>query len=188
MILSNSEIRAAIQQGLIQIEPAPDFDQQLDATSLNLRLGNLISVPRSNLSVSFDLRKPLIATTLATIYERREIQPEGYTLDPGKFVLASTHERIALRIVPGKRCYAARVEGRSSFARCGLIVHFTAPTIHAGFEGPITLELINLGQYPIVLYPGVPICQLIFELVEGEVEFRASQFQHQITPNGVQRV
>jgi dCTP deaminase len=80
---------------------------------------------------------------------------------------------------------AARVEGKSSLARCGLLVHFTAPTIHAGFEGTITLEMINLGAYPILLYPGMEISQLIVEQVVGTPRAAASQFQSQSTPVGL---
>jgi dCTP deaminase len=62
---------------------------------------------------------------------------------------------------------AARVEGKSSLARLGLGVHITAPTIHAGFEGQIRLELINHGRLPITVKPGMRICQLIFEQTLG---------------------
>lgn len=79
---------------------------------------------------------------------------------------------------------AARVEGKSSYSGCGLLVHFTAPTVHAGFAGTITLELINLGPLDISLYPSMPICQLIVEQVDG-IPFRNdSQFQGQSKPGG----
>jgi len=75
---------------------------------------------------------------------------------------------------------AARVEGKSSLARLGVGVHVTAPTIHAGFgckaddeqyEGSeLQLEIWNVGKLPIVLDPGIPICQLIFEIVDGTPE------------------
>jgi dCTP deaminase len=82
------------------------------------------------------------------------------------------------------RSLAARIEGKSSYARCGLLVHFTAPTIHAGFKGTITLEIMNLGPYAISLRPQMPICQLIIEEVRG-VPFRSdSQFQGQSQPAG----
>ena len=87
-------------------------------------------------------------------------------------------------IPTGGGALAARVEGKSSYAGCGLLVHFTAPTIHAGFAGTITLQLINLGPANISLYPGKPICQLIVETVAG-VPFRNdSQFQGQSQPGG----
>jgi dCTP deaminase len=92
---------------------------------------------------------------------------------------------VALPIRENGDNLAARVEGKSSYARCGLLVHFTAPTIHAGFSGTITLELYNLGPVNISLYPGAPICQLIVEVVLG-VPFRNdSQFQNQKKPAGV---
>jgi dCTP deaminase len=103
---------------------------------------------------------------------------------PGKLVLARTMERVELPIQPGAPCLAGRIEGKSSYARCGLLVHFTAPTIHAGYNGIITLELINLGTIPISLFPGMPICQLIVEKVDG-VPFRNdSQFQGQTKVSG----
>ena len=73
---------------------------------------------------------------------------------------------------------------RSSYARCGLLVHFTAPTIHAGYSGTITLELINFGPFPILLYPGAPICQLIVEQVSGTPFRNDSQFQGQSRAGG----
>jgi dCTP deaminase len=101
-------------------------------------------------------------------------------LAPHRFILGRTHERVCLPLqVDGEKSLAARVEGKSSYARCGLLVHFTAPTIHAGFDGTITLEIMNLGPYSIVLRPQMPICQLIIEEVRG-IPFRNdSQFQGQ---------
>jgi dCTP deaminase len=114
------------------------------------------------------------------------IDPDGgFALQPGSFVLGNTIERIELPIVSGQTSLAARVEGRSSFARCGLIIHFTAPTIHAGFSGTITLEMTNLGSYPIMLYQDLPICQLIIEEVRGEPYPNPSTFHQQSHPTGV---
>jgi dCTP deaminase len=79
---------------------------------------------------------------------------------------------------------AARVEGRSSFARTGLLVHFTAPTIHTAFEGHITLEIINLGWAPVVLWPNMRICQLIVETVDGDIAMSESQFRGQSKISG----
>ena len=84
----------------------------------------------------------------------------------------------------GQTSLAARVEGKSSYARCGVLVHFTAPTIHAGFAGTITLELANLGPLPVMLYPNAPICQLVVEEVLGTPFRNDSQFQHQRRAGG----
>jgi len=105
-------------------------------------------------------------------------------LRPHRLVLGRTLEHLELPIIPGQIALGARIEGKSSYARCGLLVHFTAPTIHAGFVGTITLELINLGPYSIALYPNAPICQLIFETVLGEPTPNEGQFQGQQSPGG----
>jgi dCTP deaminase len=106
-------------------------------------------------------------------------------LRPNKLVLGKTLERVEFPLQSdGSVSLAARVEGKSSYARCGLLVHFTAPTIHAGFAGTITLELINLGPLDIALYPHMPICQLIIEQVAGTPFRNDSQFQGQSRPGG----
>jgi hypothetical protein len=84
----------------------------------------------------------------------------------------------ASEIREGRPVLAARVGGRSSFARCGVLVHFTAPSIHAGFVGTITLEIMNLGPHA-MLRPGMKICQLILEQVEGFPADAPSQFHGQ---------
>ena len=88
----------------------------------------------------------------------------GYPLKPKQFVLGKTHERVSLPIrhegnEQTSTCLAARFEGKSSRARTGLLVHFTAPTIHPGFSGTITLEIINLAPTTIALYPSARVCQ-----------------------------
>ena len=103
---------------------------------------------------------------------------------PQRLVLGKTLEKVTLPIIDDGTCLAARVEGKSSYSRCGLLVHFTAPTIHSGFSGTITLELINLGTIPILLHPEIPICQLIIEQVDGVPIRRDSQFQGQTTVHG----
>ena len=97
------------------------------------------------------------------------VRPESdgrIKLNTGDFMLAKTLEYISLEYA----CQiAARVEGRSSFARLGLQVHMTAPTIHCGFSGTITLELKNCGRHALMITPNdTCICQLIFEKVSGK--------------------
>ena len=145
------------------------------------------------MQVAADLRADeRVASTLAALTTTREIDPEqGWKLYPGKFILGQTAERVHLRLpdelddrAADKPILAARVEGRSSMARFGIIVHFTAPTIHAGFEGPPTLEILCHSETPFTLYPGMAICQLIFEPLVGAPIERESQFQHQDPPAG----
>jgi dCTP deaminase len=80
-------------------------------------------------------------------------------------VLGTTIETVEL---PRTSKIAARVEGRSTLARCGMTIHQTAPTIHAGFKGVITLEIRNEGPVPIKLRHEMRVCQLIFELLLSE--------------------
>ena len=103
-------------------------------------------------------------------------------LRPGDFIVALTEERVEIR---ESARIAARVEGKSSLARIGLGVHITAPTIHAGFRGYITLEIKNHGDLPIKLVPGMPVCQLIFEMVFGTPSITMSGiFQDQKSVGG----
>lgn len=91
----------------------------------------------------------------------------GYLLAPQKLILGWSAEYLNL---PKDSRVAARVEGKSSLGRLGLGVHITAPTVHAGFDGRIRLEIVNHGQLPIRLRVGMRICQLIFEQTLGTPE------------------
>ena len=194
MILSNTSIQEALDEGRLKIEPEPlprrktgDADEcPYDTTAVDLTLGDEIAWFNEGLAINIDLRLGRFADLFGPNSESRIISDEQpFALKKGTLVLGRTREKVTLPIMPGDHpSLAARVEGKSSYARCGLVVHFTAPTIHAGFEGPLTLELINLGPIPIMLYPGAPICQLILEEVHG-VPFRNdSQFQRQTHPSG----
>ncbi len=193
MILSNTEIYNALDQGQLVIDPEPkprlptssNPDCPYDTTSIDLRLGNSISIPKPG-PYSYNLRKPGIARFLSQNCDHVTIDPAGgYTLKPNKFILGETLERVKLPILPGVTTLAARIEGKSSFARCGLLVHFTAPTVHTGWDGKLTLEMIILGNTDIVLFPEMKICQLILEEVKGTPLPNPSQFHGQTIPSGL---
>jgi dCTP deaminase len=195
MILSNVEIQTALDEKRLVIRPEPDPRQKkpdgpecpYQTSAVDLRLDRSISVYADDKQpVQVDLSTGKFARFASTATEPRELtDDQPFVLEPNRFILGRTYERIELPLIlESDRCLAARVEGKSSYARCGLLVHFTAPTIHAGFEGTITLEIMNLGHYAIVLRPLMPICQLIIEEVRG-VPFRNdSQFQSQTKPIG----
>jgi dCTP deaminase len=159
MILSNIEIHRALDERRLSISPEPSPRHPTAAgatcpyqtTSVDLRLGNEISWFKDGLPFDINLNNGSFPRLFGPNSETLTISPHNpFVLDPRKLVLAKTLERVELPIVPeGQVQLAARVEGKSSCARCGLLVHFTAPTIHAGFQGTITLELINLGPYKI---------------------------------------
>lgn len=199
MILSNRGIYAALdaKRIVIEPEPLPRLDEAghvspFDTHSVDVRLAPNLSIPKSG-SYTFDLDGPgrgiRFSDLMARLSDQHVIGPDGYALSPNQFVLGKTVEYLSLPIQHAKNveegtCYAARFEGKSSRARTGLLVHFTAPTIHPGFEGTITLEIINLGPVPFLLRPNMPIGQLIFEEVRGLPVEKASQFQGQTTPEG----
>ena len=193
MVLSNVEIHKALDEGRLIISPEPSPRQPTSAnpdcpyntTSVDLRLGKTLSIPKGG-PFSYDLRKPGIAPFLSQNCDHIPIDPVGgYTLKTHQFVLGETLERLTLPIVADGQTLAARIEGKSSFARCGLLVHFTAPTVHAGFDGKLTLEMILLGSSGMVLVPEMKICQLILEEVKGTPFPAPSQFQGQTTPAGL---
>jgi len=173
-------------EGRIILTPPPQ-NESFGTTAVDLRLGDTISIPKEGQCINIDPSQIPIANTLKTFYDDKLIQNDLYVLKPGKFILSKTQEYISLPIKKDEITgyyLAARVEGKSSWARCGLLVHFTAPTIHAGFKGTITLEIINLGLYGFTLRAGMSICQLIFELVLGEPEESPSAFKGQSHPVG----
>ncbi len=170
MILTDREIRTAIRKGAIAIEPPPS-ENAYSSTSVDLTLDQELTVfnepaPGSGIIMILDpgMRKVDTEESLKRLTTKIQIPDDGYDLVRNKLILAFTREYIDLR--PDTK-YAARVEGKSSLARLGLSVHITAPTIHAGFDGCVRLEIVNHGPLSIKLRSGMPICQLIFEQTLG---------------------
>ena len=171
MILTDREIQLALKKGQITVTPDPDLEC-FTSTSLDLRLGDRLNifkkVGEASIETIIDPTKNYNAErAIKQLTDEIVIEDSGYVLHPGIFVLGRTKELVSL---PEEARIAARVEGRSSLARLGLLIHFTAPTIHSGFNNSIRLEIINLGVVPIRLRRGMRICQLIFELTFGTPE------------------
>lgn len=196
MILSNVELHRAINDGRLVITPdpqprIPDVGSEhcpYDTHSIDLRLAEEIVIPTVGGVAAIDLTQPgSVARHIEAHSKRLTISlDQPYPLRPNTFILARTIEHIELPIVPEcDVCLAARIEGKSSRARFGMLVHFTAPTVHPGFVGTLTLEMINLGPWPIILTPGMAIAQLIVEEVRGCPNANPSQFQGQSTAAGV---
>lgn len=195
MILSNVEIHRALDERRLVIDPEPlprspstdkDSNCPYQTSAVDLRLGDEISYFTRDLALNINLTRGGFAKLFGPNSEQRKITTEQpYLLRPNHLVLGKTLERVSLPITTEGTCLAARIEGKSSYARCGLLVHFTAPTIHSGFAGTITLELINLGPCDIALIPGAPICQLIVEEVRGVPFKNNSQFQGQTNAGGI---
>ena len=151
MILSDRTIREEIAAGRIIIEPLDETCIQ--PSSIDVKVGNLFRVFRNHTAGIIDVKQDLEdLTELVTIAE------DGvFMLHPGEFVLGSTLERIG---VPDN--LVARIEGKSSLGRLGLLIHSTAGFIDAGFDGHVTLELSNVASLPITIYPNMKIGQVSF--------------------------
>lgn len=156
MVLSNVDIRKYILEGKIKITPEPDLGIQLGSCSIDFRLGNIFRVFEHSKYPYIDLKSKVNVDDLM----RRVDVPDGdaFTMQPGEFVLAATQEKLELA-----DDVMARLEGRSSLGRLGIIVHSTAGLFDPGWVGNATLELGNLGRMPVILYPGMRICAFTFE-------------------------
>jgi dCTP deaminase len=153
VILSDRTIREQIAAGRIVIDP---LDESLiQPSSIDVRISNLYRVFRNHTRGVIDVKED--TTDLTELVEIPEDGSQPFMLHPGEFVLGSTLERIA---VPDD--LVARIEGKSSLGRLGLLIHSTAGFIDAGFDGHVTLELANVASLPITLYPGMKIGQVSF--------------------------
>ena len=151
MILSDRTIREELKAGRIVIDPVDDADIQ--PSSVDLRLDRYFRVFRNHTQRVIDVKEDQENLT-----ELVEIpQDDVFILHPGEFVLGSTAERVAL---PDD--LVARLEGKSSLGRLGLLIHSTAGFVDAGWDGHLTLELSNVANLPITLYPGMKIGQISF--------------------------
>ena len=151
MLLPDHRIRAYVETLGLGIEPFNPYLVQ--PASIDVLLGDVI-LPM------LDGPEPIDpAFDQAHLFGRVEMPPGGsYVLPPHGFALASTHESVNL---PAN--LVARVDGKSSIARLGLLVHVSAGLVDPGFDGSVTLELSNLTSRPWRLYPGMKIAQLVFE-------------------------
>jgi dCTP deaminase len=151
MVLSDQVIRRLIEAGRIGIDP---YDPALmQPSSLDVRVDTLFRVFRNSRYPYIDVK-----TEQEELTELVEVTgDEPFILHPGEFVLGSTLERVTL---PDD--LVARLEGKSSLGRLGLLIHSTAGFIDPGFDGHVTLELSNVANLPITIYPGMKIGQLSF--------------------------
>lgn len=161
MILSDRDIKKYIRDRKIKIIPKPNLKEQLGPCSLDLHLGNVFKVFKYTECPFIDLRDH--KTSIEKIMRRIKISTKKpLILRPRDFVLAVTEEEI---ILPSD--VMARLDGRSSLGRLGLVVHSTAARFDPGWKGKAVMEIGNLGTIPIVLCPGIRICALTFETLSS---------------------
>jgi dCTP deaminase len=158
-VLSDGTIRKLIADGRVKIEPWDDA--MVQPASVDLRLGPSFRVFHNFRVECIDLAEPPTNLT-----EKVEIgDDEAFVIHPGEFVLGRTEEYVEL---PDD--LVARIEGKSSLGRLGLIVHATAGFVDPGFKGTLTLEITNLTRVPIKLWAGKPIAQLSFMTLDRAAE------------------
>lgn len=151
VILSDHTIREQIDAGRIVIEP---FDaKDIQPSSVDLHIDRYFRVFRNHTMGYIDVKQNL--EDLTELVEMPEDEP--FILHQGEFVLGSTLERVKL-----PTDLVARLEGKSSLGRLGLLIHSTAGFVDAGWDGQLTLELSNVANLPITLYPGMKIGQISF--------------------------
>jgi len=190
MLLSNTKIREAIEDGRLVIDPLDRCE--FDATAVNLTLSPTIQVPYAKYPTAIRFGQGDIRKMLEESSKIHTITPDQpFELKPNTFVLGMTEQLVWFKgpdarteAWQNRPVLAGRVEGKSSYARMGMLVHFTAPTIHNTFRGRITLEMMNFGVYPIMLTLDRPICQLLVEEVLGDPTDYISTFQGQERPAG----
>jgi dCTP deaminase len=150
VVLSDRTIGRLIDEGRIEIDP---YDAALlQPSSLDVRVDRYFRVFRNNRYPHIDVKREQEDLT-----EQVEIDDEPFILHPGEFVLGSTLERVRL---PDD--LVARLEGKSSLGRLGLLIHSTAGFIDPGFDGHVTLELSNVANLPITIYHEMKIGQISF--------------------------
>ena len=151
MILSDRTIREELDAGRIVIDPL--LPKSIQPSSVDLHIDRYFRVFRNHTMGHIDVKQ-----NLEDLTELVEIAEEDtFMLHPGEFVLGSTLERVAL-----PTDLVARLEGKSSLGRLGLLIHSTAGFVDAGWDGQLTLELSNVANLPITLYPGMKIGQISF--------------------------
>ncbi len=192
MILSDQGIKEALKNGAITIDPPPK-DDHYDPSSVDLLLGddfqmwdrNRLAQEGAEITLNLALQK--FPETVKNYLIDAPVLDGCLTIPPYSkhpwHFLCQTRSRVVLH---REHRIAARVEGKSSLARLGLLVHLTAPTIHTTFRGNIALEIVNFGPFSIKLVPHkTRICQIIFERVETEAgQELGSSFQDQTRPGG----
>lgn len=161
-ILPDWVIVKYLEQGIIKIDPLPkNWRENVDQVSMDFHLGGNLRLFRGGTYRFVDTRKGLPEDAMEEVNLN---EGDPFILEPGAFAIASTKEVLKL---PGD--IVGRLEGKSSLARLGILVHSTAARFDPGWNGAPVLELGNLGPKPAILYCGMPICAFTFEKIAAGV-------------------
>lgn len=161
MILSDGDIKKVIKEGKLVFKPELTMDQ-IGPASIDLKLGPFFKIFNITKQHLLDIKKNFPDDDFVITYECKKAEP--FILHPNNFVLAGTKEYV---VVPDNM--ALRVEGKSTLARMGILVH-AAGFVDPGFEGTLTLEISNQSDLPVALYPEMYICQIEVEYLSSPAE------------------
>ncbi len=162
MILSDTDIRKALNDGRIKITPKPDLKIQLGPCAVDFHLDKYFKIFNHSKYPYIDPRNPEVSTELMKEIVVKD--KEAFIMRPGEFCLATTVESLEL-----SDDLLGRLEGRSSLGRIGIIVHSTAARFDPGWVGKPVMELGNIGVMPVALYPDMRICSFTFEELSSPV-------------------
>jgi dCTP deaminase len=170
-VLIGKEIEKALKNGSIGIEPLDK--SQIGPGSIDLTLGNEFRTFKKR-SKTYHVKNDSHFEDITTAVH---VKDGGFiVIKPGEMILGITKEKITLA-----DNMSGRLEGRSRFARFGLAVHVTAGFMHPGISNHQVLEIVNLGHAPLALYPGIRVCQFIFEKCDGRAKYKG-RFVKQVKP------
>ncbi len=151
--LSDAEIRTWLSKGFLVKSPVPEA--HINPASVDLSLGRVFKVFKHAQLTHIDVREPLSPDFFEVVTLK---DSEPMIVHPGEFVLGVTEEEV--KIPDSILC---RIDGKSSLARIGILVHSTAGLVNPGHEGKLTLEISNISKVPVKLWAGTRVCQLTFE-------------------------
>lgn len=164
MVLSKTKILEMMKKGELKI--APFAKENLGAASIDLRLGNVFLVPKGNCKIA--VREDTYFTAKFRKCEKKvAVGREGITLKPFQLVLGATQEKVTL-----SKNLCGTLQGRSRFARLGVMVHISSNFVHPGVDNVQVLEILNVSPFTLTLFPGMKICQIRFDYVEDGIEYR----------------
>lgn len=160
-VLIGDEIKKALDSGLINVQPLDP--SQIGPGSIDLTLGNEFRIFKKQLQV-YHIKDESNFEELTEVVHIND--GNSIVISPGEMILGITKEVVTLA-----ENISGRLEGRSRFGRFGLAVHVTAGFMNPGISNRQVLEIVNLGNTPLALYPGIRICQFIFEKCLGTAKY-----------------
>jgi len=151
-----------------ELKIAPFAKENLGAASVDLRLGNEFLVPKGKCSLKVR-EDTYFSKEFQKCVKKVNAGREGVTLKPFQMVLGTTQEKVTL-----SKNLCGTLQGRSRFARLGVMVHISSNFVHPGVDNVQILEILNVSPFTLTLFPGMKICQIRFDYVEDGVEYQGS--------------